>query len=417
MRFAKMIAERTVKLCLRNLFISEIIAMGFVAYANKSYMRFAGSGLCLEPVCKPRIKEPNIILNKRLHFGSMHSMEPANVTNMKKYIVLFILALNLFGLFITVAPALAAADWTMPDPEIKIPVTFTAPTCDTDSNGNSTNCKVNWIGQYVAGIYIYLVGIIGIIAVVVMMFGGLRWIVAGGNSASITEAKAWITASLTGLVLVLLSYTVLYIINPDLTIFKSLNVAMVKTEAASSTLPIASTASVCLKYKDANNVVIYDNISEKAALPPSCSNFNFDQYGSQSKFLKSIAATETNCNATLTSGAGACGLMQLMPATAQKYDPLATCQYLIDNPDKSILIASKFINDNIAVHKGNPALIFAGYNSGYSTLPNPITGKKSAIVPSSDCPGYLAFQCCILPGGLVETQNYTYKALEFLNSQ
>jgi len=77
------------------------------------------------------------------------------------------------------------------------------------------------IGQYVEAIYKYAIGIVGILATVVMMMGGVIWITAGGNTERISNAKSWISASLTGLVLALASYTILYTINPNLVKFKN----------------------------------------------------------------------------------------------------------------------------------------------------------------------------------------------------
>ncbi|HTW96191.1 MAG TPA: hypothetical protein VMD74_00850, partial [Candidatus Methylomirabilis sp.] len=60
------------------------------------------------------------------------------------------------------------------------------------------------------------VGAVGVLAAVVLMIGGLMWITAGGSSDRIGEAKAMITASLTGLVLALTSYLILSQVNPAL---------------------------------------------------------------------------------------------------------------------------------------------------------------------------------------------------------
>ena len=72
------------------------------------------------------------------------------------------------------------------------------------------------ISNYIRAIYKYAIGIVGIVATVVMMFGGVLWIVAGGNASKVGEAKAWITAALTGLLLALSSYMILYTVNPAL---------------------------------------------------------------------------------------------------------------------------------------------------------------------------------------------------------
>lgn len=117
--------------------------------------------------------------------------------------------------------------WKIPDLQITIPgmKKFTTPSpCPDDP----TKTCVPWIGEYIAGIYKYAIGIVGILATVVMMMGGIMWIVAGGNATRVGEAKAWIGASLTGLVLALTSYTILYQINPKLTQFKPIKVETVK---------------------------------------------------------------------------------------------------------------------------------------------------------------------------------------------
>jgi len=125
--------------------------------------------------------------------------------------------------------ALSTPDWkwVIPDPQIKIPGmgAFTAPTnCQKDEKGNPSNCEMTWINQYVAGIYNYAIGIVGILAAVVLMFGGLLWLTAGGNATRVGEAKAWIGASLTGLVIALTSYMILFQINPSLTNLKGINI-------------------------------------------------------------------------------------------------------------------------------------------------------------------------------------------------
>ena len=119
--------------------------------------------------------------------------------------------------------------WTIPDPEIKLfkNFKFTDPICVTDQEGKKT-CSIPWIGEYIVGIYKYAIGVVGILAAVVMMFGGVRWIMAGGNASAISEAKAWIAAALTGLVLALASYTILYYINPSLTQPIPIKVASIK---------------------------------------------------------------------------------------------------------------------------------------------------------------------------------------------
>lgn len=96
-----------------------------------------------------------------------------------------------------------------------------------------TKLCFNWIGEYIAGIYNYAIGIVGILATITIMIGGVIWLTAGGNSSKIGEAKAWIVSSLTGLLIALTSYMVLYQINPEIIggVSKSLQIAYVDKPA------------------------------------------------------------------------------------------------------------------------------------------------------------------------------------------
>jgi len=165
--------------------------------------------------------------------------------------ILLYLPLTLFfiaNLFYCPLPARAIDD-SMPNLDInklqvKIPTLtkFTQPTeCGAaDAQGNKKFC-ISWIGEYIAAIYKYAIGIVGILAAVVLMIGGVIWIVAGGSATMIGEAKAWIGASLTGLVIALCSYLILYQINPALTVFGPLGIAQVKK----TEVPVAVSTAGC----------------------------------------------------------------------------------------------------------------------------------------------------------------------------
>jgi cell wall-associated NlpC family hydrolase len=104
----------------------------------------------------------------------------------------------------------------MPLLQIPIPNVKFQPAINCTSSGDENKLCVNWIAEYIAGIYKYAIGIVGILATVVMMIGGVMWIMSGGNQTTVGEAKAWITASLTGLIIALSSYMILYQVNPAL---------------------------------------------------------------------------------------------------------------------------------------------------------------------------------------------------------
>lgn len=73
----------------------------------------------------------------------------------------------------------------------------------------------------ISGFYKYGLGVAGILATIMLAFGGITWLSSGGNASQIQRAKQYITGALTGLVLGLLSYTMLYIVNPDIVELKT----------------------------------------------------------------------------------------------------------------------------------------------------------------------------------------------------
>jgi len=141
--------------------------------------------------------------------------------------------------YIRADTAQAADKWIPPTLQISIPTikNFSAPTqCGTAPNGQPVYC-VPWIGEYLAGIYKYAIGIIGIVAAIALMIGGIRWLTAGGNPSGVKDAQSWITGAVTGLIIGLASYLILNQINPNLVQFQPIKVVMV------SQAPITSSTS------------------------------------------------------------------------------------------------------------------------------------------------------------------------------
>ncbi|MFZ5364323.1 MAG: pilin [Patescibacteria group bacterium] len=87
---------------------------------------------------------------------------------------------------------------------------------------------IPWIGQYIAAIYKYAIGIVGVLAGIMIVIGGLLWLTAGGAADRVSTAKSFIESSLVGLVIALTSYLLLYVINPNLVGFESLKVKYIE---------------------------------------------------------------------------------------------------------------------------------------------------------------------------------------------
>ncbi len=81
---------------------------------------------------------------------------------------------------------------------------------------------------YLAILYTYFVSAAGIVAVVMIAYGGYQWMIAGGNAEKISQAKSTIQGAIAGLVLALGSYVLLGLINSKLVTMKDLRVDRIK---------------------------------------------------------------------------------------------------------------------------------------------------------------------------------------------
>jgi hypothetical protein len=81
-----------------------------------------------------------------------------------------------------------------------------------------------------------------------------------------------------------------------------------------------------------------------------------------------LIATESGFDAQAVSPKGALGLMQLMPATAQRYgvaaDKRATIEKKLFDPRINIAAGSRYLRDLIEMFPGELELALAAYNAG-----------------------------------------------------
>ncbi|MFA5051358.1 MAG: C39 family peptidase [Patescibacteria group bacterium] len=121
---------------------------------------------------------------------------------------------------------------TVPKLQVQIPG-FQGFTSDkskivSEENGQKSY-SFPWIGEYLIALYKWAIRLIAALAVVMIMWAGVEWMVAGGNSSQISDAKERIRGSLFGLVLLLGISTFLSFINPELTFFKPIQLGVIKT--------------------------------------------------------------------------------------------------------------------------------------------------------------------------------------------
>jgi len=88
--------------------------------------------------------------------------------------------------------------------------------------------KIPFLADYIIGIYKYAVSIVSIIAVVMIMVGGLTWLTSGGSGERIRKARETITGAVMGLFLVFGSYVLLNSISTNLTDLGNINVKYIE---------------------------------------------------------------------------------------------------------------------------------------------------------------------------------------------
>jgi len=83
-----------------------------------------------------------------------------------------------------------------------------------------TESDTSYIAMYIKALYNYGLSIVGILATIVLMGGGILWLISGGDSGKITQAKELITGSIAGLIILVTAWVVLNTVNPALVSFK-----------------------------------------------------------------------------------------------------------------------------------------------------------------------------------------------------
>lgn len=72
------------------------------------------------------------------------------------------------------------------------------------------------LNRLIAWFYYFIIMLSGLAAFVMLVWGGFGWLTSVGNPSKISEAKERITSALLGLLIILASWLVLRVINPDL---------------------------------------------------------------------------------------------------------------------------------------------------------------------------------------------------------
>ncbi len=121
------------------------------------------------------------------------------------------LALVFMVAFFLLSPlAVFAADALKFSPRISIPGS------GRFSEGSNVEVSDSLIGDYISAFFNFAVPGTAILAVIMMMYGGIMWLTSGGSMERIGKAKEYITGAISGMVLLLASFIILNTISPDL---------------------------------------------------------------------------------------------------------------------------------------------------------------------------------------------------------
>lgn len=157
-----------------------------------------------------------------------------------------------------------------------------------------------------------------------------------------------------------------------------------KSNTSINSKPSINTTGATSKVNSSNNTGVLqcseylDKIFEKAS----------KKYNVDVKLLKSVAKAESNFDPNSKSCAGAIGIMQLMPATAESLG--VSNPY---DPTENIMGGAKLLSQFLKKYNNDLPLTLAAYNAGPGNV-----SKYGGIPP---------FQ---------ETQNYVKKVINFYNS-
>ncbi|MFH1171378.1 MAG: pilin, partial [bacterium] len=106
-----------------------------------------------------------------------------------------------------------AAEATQPEIVVEVGIPGVTFSCSPKFPGKQC---VHDFAEYIGGFYKFFAGVIGIIAALMVMWGGVKWLTASGNSSKVQDAKDTIYSAIIALVLTFGSYALLFTINPQI---------------------------------------------------------------------------------------------------------------------------------------------------------------------------------------------------------
>ncbi len=117
------------------------------------------------------------------------------------------------------------------------------------------------LGNFVDYLYRFAMMLAGILAFGAIVYGGIKYTLAAGNPTGQTEGKEWVKGALVGLLLLVGAYTILNIINPNLTNWNLL-LPGVSVQVAAPTASGGSTSYQLCQVSAAGNMCVANYSSQ-----------------------------------------------------------------------------------------------------------------------------------------------------------
>ncbi|KKR21831.1 MAG: hypothetical protein UT50_C0003G0012 [Candidatus Moranbacteria bacterium GW2011_GWA2_39_41] len=160
--------------------------------------------------------------------------------------------------------------------------------------------------SYISAVYKFGIWAVGVSALLMITIGGYMYIMSAANVASAEKAKEIITDAIIGLILALVSYLLLYEINPNLVKLRAPAVSPTASTAQGGT----TTASGGTTTGGAGTPALCDGTCNQ--VNSACLN---NSSSINSSILKSIVTGGEGCNKSVSSdGFGSCGYSQALPS-------------------------------------------------------------------------------------------------------
>lgn len=84
--------------------------------------------------------------------------------------------------------------------------------CPPNNSGFRSLCELAFGGNFLGQILTFVFIVAILIALAFLIFGGIKWIISGGDKAGVEGARGMIVGALVGLVIVFLSFFILNIV-------------------------------------------------------------------------------------------------------------------------------------------------------------------------------------------------------------